>query len=161
MRIPSLLAVALVAFTLGISCAKAATSDEDAVRAVAAKETAAWLKYDPKAVASLYTADAIWQNPFGVRIHGSAQLEKFLTNLFARPGYRSAKDTSAAKVIDIRFPAPNVAVLWSDESSAGQIDDTTGKPMKPRHSYYLEVLVKLDRDWKISECLIADEIQHP
>ncbi len=45
-----------------------------------------------------------------------------------------------------------------------QIDDSkggTGKPMAPRHSYSLEVLVKNDGAWKISDCLIADEIPHP
>ena len=141
--------------------ARAQNSDEAAVRAVAARETAAWLKYDPKQIASLYTADAIWQNPFGVRLHGSAELEKFLTRLFARPGYRAGKDTEQAKILDVRFPSPTVAVVWSDESSQGQIDDDTGKPMHPRHTWYMQVMVKKDGVWKISENLIAEEVQHP
>jgi uncharacterized protein (TIGR02246 family) len=135
--------------------------DEAAVRAVAAHETAAWGRFDPKEIASLYTSDAIWQNPFGVRLHGSAELEKFLTRLFTRPGYRAGKDTEAAKITDVRFPSPTVAVVWSEESSQGQIDDDTGKPMLPRHSHYLEVMVKKDGVWKISECMIMDELQHP
>jgi uncharacterized protein (TIGR02246 family) len=156
---------AVLAATVFVVCTvgavRAQSSDETAVRAVAARETAAWLKYDPKEIASLYTADAIWQNPFGVRLQGSAELEKFLTRLFARPGYRAAKDTEEAKILDVRFPSPTVAVVWSDESSQGQVDDSTGKPMLPRHSYYLEVMVKKDGVWKVSECLIADEVQHP
>jgi uncharacterized protein (TIGR02246 family) len=140
---------------------RAQGDDEAAVRAVAAHETAAWEKFDPKEIASLYTSDAIWQNPFGVRLHGSAELEKFLTRLFARPGYRAAKDTDAAKITDVRFPSSTVAVVWSEESSQGQIDDETGKPMLPRHSHYLEVMVKKGGVWKISECMIMDEIQHP
>lgn len=156
---------AVLAAMVWLGCAggpvRAQGTDEAAVRGVVAQETAAWAKFDPKEVASLYTVDAIWQNPFGVRLHGSAELEKFLTRLFARPGYRSAKDTEEAKILDLRFLSPTVAVVWSDESSKGQIDDSTGKPMLPRHSYYLEVMVKKDGVWKISECLIADEIQHP
>jgi len=165
MRTPArwtLATFALAAISLCLLLPTAArASDDDAVRAVVAQETAAWLKYDPRAVAALYTEDAIWLNPFGVRLHGSAQLEKFLTRLFQMPGYRAGKDTSDAKIIDLRFPASTVAVVWGEESSQGQIDESTGKPMQPRHSYYLEVLVKRNGAWKISECIIMDEIPHP
>jgi len=150
--------VALALSLMLLSARQVHAGDTEDVRAVVAREIDAWSKFDTKAVVSLYTSDAIWQNPFGVRLHGTAELAKFLNQLFARPGYRAAKDTSPAKVVDLRFPAPGVAVVWSDEASTGQIDDLTGKPMAPRHSYYLEVLVKKDGAWKISECLIMDEI---
>ncbi len=133
-------------------------SDESDVRGVLAREIEGWAKYDAKQVASVFAADAIWQNPFGVRLRG-AELEDFLTELFQRPGYRSAKDTSAAKILDLRFPAPGVAVVWSDESSQGQIDDSTGKPMLPRHSYYVEVLVKNDGVWKVTDSMIMDVVK--
>ncbi len=152
--------IALLSFSTSLATkAQIITNDTTAVRAVIQQEIAAWKNYDAEKVSSLYTTDAIWQNPFGVRLHGRAALQKFLTNLFQRPGYRAAKDTSDAKIIDLRFPAPTVAVVWSEESSNGQIDDATGKPMQPRHSYYLEVLVKSDNRWKISESIIMDEIQ--
>jgi hypothetical protein len=69
------------------------------------------------------------------------------------------KDTSATKILDLRFPSPNVAVVWSDESSEGQVDDFTGKPMLPRHSFYMEVLVKNGGVWKISDSMIMDQIR--
>ncbi len=138
---------------------QAASNDENAVRAVFAQETEAWRTHDAKKVAALYTVDAVWQNPFGVRLKGSAALEKFLVKLFQRPGYLAAKETSEPAITDLRFAAPTVAVVWGEESSKGQIDDVTGKPMQPRHSYYLEVLVKQAGGWKISECMIMDEIQ--
>ena len=145
-----------------LSCAavmSAAQSTEEAkVRAVVEHENAGWSAFDAKQVASVFTADAIWQNPFGVRLHGSAELEKFLKNLFARPGYRSAKDTSPPKITDVKLLSPTAAVVWSEESSEGQIDDATGKPMLPRHSHYLEVLVKTDAGWKISQSMIMDEL---
>jgi uncharacterized protein (TIGR02246 family) len=141
--------------------AQAVASDADAVRSAIRKEIAAWSNYDAHQIASLYTSDATWQNPFGARVHSSAELEKVLTMLFQRPAYRAAKDTEEAKIIDLHFPSPTVAVVWSDESSKGQIDDETGRPMHPRHSYYLEVLVKRDEGWKISECMIMDLITNP
>jgi len=33
--------------------------------------------------------------------------------------------------------------------------------MLPRHSHYLEVMVKQETGWKISECIIMDELQLP
>jgi uncharacterized protein (TIGR02246 family) len=125
---------------------------------VIARETEGWDKFDPKQVASVFSDDAIWQNPFGVRLHGRAQIEKFLTNLMARPGYRSGKDTNPTKILDLRMTSPTTAVVWSDESSEGQVNDNSGHPMEPRHSYYLEVLVKRDGEWKITDSLIMDLI---
>lgn len=142
-------------------CPHARASEEDSVRAVVNNEAAAWAKFDPKAVASFYSPDATWQNPFGVRIHNSADLEKFLTFLFQRPGYRSQKEVEPPKITDVHFPSPTVAVVWSEEKSEGQIDDETRKPMPPRHSHYLEVLAKTDTGWKITECIIMDELARP
>jgi len=131
-------------------------ADEAPVRALIDRELEGWAKFDAKQVASCFTADAIWQNPFGVRLHGSAQLERFLSNLFQRPGYRSATDTSAPQILDLRRESSDVWVVWSDEASKGQIDDATGKPMEPRHSYYMEVVVKTPAGFKISESMIMD-----
>jgi uncharacterized protein (TIGR02246 family) len=140
---------------------RAQTPDEAAVRTVWEAEGAAWAKFDAKAVASLYTSDATWQNPFGVRLHSSADLEKFLNRLFQRPGYRAQKEVEPPRITDIHFPSPTVAVVWGEEKSAGQIDDSNGKPMLPRHSHYVEVMVKEGSGWKISECMIMDEVPRP
>lgn len=131
-------------------------SDDAAIRAVLAKETEGWDKLDAKEVASTFTSDAIWQNPFGVRLHGSASIEKFLINLMARPGYRAGKDTAATKILDLRITSPTTAAVWSDERIEGLVNDVSGHPMDPRHSYYLKVLVKKNGVWKISDALIMD-----
>ena len=138
-----------------------ASAEEAAVRAVVQRESEGWAKFDPAQVASCYAVDTLWQNPFGVRIHSRAMLEKFLTNLFQRPGYRSAKDTMAPRITDLRLLSPTSAVVWSEEKSAGQIDDETGKPMKPRYSHYLEVLTKTGDAWLISDSIIMDEYPRP
>ncbi len=159
MRLPIALGVAILAVAFQTAHSQQ-SSDEAAIRAVIAREIEGWDKFYPKEVVSTYTEDAIWQNPFGVRIHGTAELEKFLTDLFARPGYRAGKSTSPAKILNLRLTSPTTAVVWSDERIEGLVNDFSGNPMEPRHSYYLQVLVKKNGAWKISDSLIMD-IVHP
>jgi uncharacterized protein (TIGR02246 family) len=159
MRRPILLAVVILALALP-SAHPQQSADEAAIRALIAHETDGWDKFDAKQVVSTYTEDVIWQNPFGVRIHGRAEMEKFLTNLFARPGYRAGKSTSPAKILELHLTSATTAVVWSDEKIEGLVNDFSGNPMDPRHSYYLEVLVKKDGVWKISDSMIMDII-HP
>ena len=135
-------------------------ADEAAIRAVIAREFDGWLHFDPKQVTSVYTDDATWQNPFGVRLHGTAEIQTFIAGLMSRPGFRAGKDTAANKILDLRFTSPTTATVWSDERIVGLINDNSGQPMDPRHSFYLEVLVKKDGVWKISDELIMD-IVHP
>jgi len=164
MKIFKTLAVVLAGFAMTLAAgAQSApgSGEEAAVRAIAQKELDGWQKFDPAQIASCYAADIIWQNPFGVRITSRAVLQKFLTNLFQRPGYRSAKDTSPPQITDVRILSPTSAVVWSEEKSAGQIDDNTGKPMKPRYSHYMETLVKKDGAWLITDSIIMDEYPRP
>jgi uncharacterized protein (TIGR02246 family) len=157
MRLSFFLSLALLAVPFAHAQQPA---DEAAIRAVLARETDGWNKFDPREVVSTYTDDIIWQNPFGVRIHGKADMEKFLTDLLARPGFRAGSSTVPPKILDLRFTSPTTASVWSDEKIEGLVNDFSGNPMPPRHSYYLRVLVKKDGAWKISDYLIMDII-HP
>jgi uncharacterized protein (TIGR02246 family) len=157
MRLQIVLSVALVALALQTVPAQQPT-DEAAIRAVLARETEGWDKFDPKQVASTFTEDAIWQNPFGVRLHGSAEIEKFLTDLMARPGFRVGKSTSPTTILDLRLTSSTTAAVWSDERIEGLVNDYSGNPMQPRHSYYLKVLVKREGVWKISDAMIMDVV---
>jgi uncharacterized protein (TIGR02246 family) len=114
-----------------------------------------WARFDADEVASTYAPDATWQNPFGVRLHGPGQLHAFLLRLFARPGYRAAKDTSPPTIQAIRMLGPDAAAVWSEESSTGQIEN--GKPLGDRHSHYLQVLHRTPKGWKITDDMIMDE----
>lgn len=80
-RTASMVALTLSLMMLSVRPVRA--SDTEDVRAVVAREIDAWSKFDAKAVVSLYTSDAIWQNPFGVRLHGTAELAKFLNQLLS------------------------------------------------------------------------------
>jgi uncharacterized protein (TIGR02246 family) len=160
-RLPKVFFIVVVAVAIqvvvAVQTARAQQStDQAAIRAVLARETEGWDKFDPKEIVSTYTDDVIWQNPFGVRIHGKADMEKFLTDLLARPGYRAGKSTVPVKILDLRLTSPTTAVVWSDERIEGLVNDFSGHPMDPRHSYYMQVLVKKDGAWKISDELIMD-----
>ena len=135
-------------------------SEEAKIRNVLARETDGWNTFNAKQVVSTFTEDVIWQNPFGVRIHGSEQMEKFLTDLLARPGYRAGSSTTPRTILDLRLTSPTTAAVWSDERIAGLVNDFSGNPMPPRHSYYLEILVKKNGAWKISDAVVMDVI-HP
>ncbi len=159
MRLSFALSVAL--FSLPFAAAQGQQSTEErAIRSVLARETDGWNKFDAKQVVSTFTEDVIWQNPFGVRIHGSGEMEKFLTDLLARPGYRAGTSTTPRTILDLRLTSATTAAVWSDERIEGLVNDLSGNPMQPRHSYYLELLVKKDGAWKVSDALVMDVV-HP
>ena len=133
-------------------------ADEAAIRVVIAREHEGWDKFDAEEVASVYTDDAVWQNPFGVRIHGRQELQKFVAGLMSGTGFRAGKSTTPVKILDLRLTSPTTAAVWSDERIAGLVNDNSGQPVPPRHSYYLEVLVKAHGEWRISDELIMDVI---
>ncbi len=158
-RLSSTILFATLAFSSPFARAQQ-VGDEADIRAVLARETEGWNKFDVDEVISTFTADVVWQNPFGVRIHGAADMKKFLTDLLNRPGFRAGASTVPTTILDLRFTSPTTAAVWSDEKIAGLVNDLSGKPMQPRHSYYLKVLVKQNGAWKISDVLIMD-IVHP
>jgi uncharacterized protein (TIGR02246 family) len=136
-----------------------ASGPEDEVRAVVARNIDGWAKFDSAEVASTYADDATWQNPFGVRLQGPVQIKTFLDRLFKRAGYRAGKDTSAPTVQAVRLIGPDAAVVWSEESSTGQIEN--GKPLGDRHSHYLQVLRRTPSGWLITDDMIMDERSVP
>jgi uncharacterized protein (TIGR02246 family) len=144
----------LVASILVTSSARADTKAD--VLAVMNGEEDGFNSYDANRIASLFSTDADWWNPFGVHLSGRAEIESFLTRLFNRPGYRSGKNTSQI-VFQVKILNENAAVVHGYEESAGQVDDDTGKRMEPRKSHYLDVLVKRDGRWLIVSEMIMDE----
>jgi uncharacterized protein (TIGR02246 family) len=149
------LVLLVTCLVLAISNGAYASGPEADVRALIARNIDGWARYDATGVASTYAGDATWQNPFGVRLHGPGQIKDFLTHLFARPGFRSGKDTSAPKIDAVRMLGPDVAVVWSEEASTGQTEN--GKSLGDRHSHYLQVVHKTASGWLITDDMIMDE----
>jgi uncharacterized protein (TIGR02246 family) len=134
--------------------------EEAAIRGVIAHETEGWNTFNAGEILATYTEDVIWQNPFGVRLHGKNEVGKFLTDLLARPGYRAGTSTTPATILDLRLTSPTTAAVWSDERIDGLVNDFSGNKMAPRHSYYLRVMVKKDGVWKTSDFMVMDLV-HP
>ena len=154
-------AVSLVLFCLPpLGAYGQQAAEESAIRSVLARETEGWNTFNAKEVVSTYAENVIWQNPFGVRLHGKKEVATFLLDLLARPGYRAGTSTTPTTILDLRLTSPTTAAVWSDERIEGLVNDYSGNPMQPRHSYYLKVLVKKDGVWQISDFLIMDVI-HP
>ncbi len=98
-------------------------SEGMAIRSVLAREPEGWNNFDAKEVASTFTEDAVSQNPFGVRLRGNQEIEKFLTGLMAGPGYRAGKSTTPIKILDLRVTSRTTAPVWSDARIEGLVND--------------------------------------
>ena len=148
--------VATAAFTWG--SASAARADDLAdVRATVELEGKLFDERDASLAARIFAPDVIWQNPFGVRLHSEAELERFLTDLFKRPGYQAGKSTSTPAFTDVTLLSATSATAWEQDTSQGQVDDSTGKPVGIRKSHALYVLQKRKGVWLIIDEMIMDE----
>ena len=146
--------IGLVLLAQSASFAAFANQQETEVRSLISRNIEGWLKFDPAEIASAYADDATWQSPSGVRITGPVR-QQFPKRLFARPGFRAAKDTSPPTIQQVRLLGPDTAAVWSEKSSVGQIEN--GKPLGPRHSHYLQVVYRTPRGWLITDDMIMDE----
>jgi ketosteroid isomerase-like protein len=148
---------AAVAALLGGPTTAARADDLADVRATVALEGTLFDTRDARLAAKVYAPDVIWQNPFGVRFHREAELERVLTGLFKRPGYLAGKETSKPVFTDVTLLGPTAATAWEEDESQGQIDDATGKPIGVRKSHVLYVLQKRNGVWLIVDEMIMDE----
>lgn len=84
--------------------------DEAAIRKILAQFEEAFEKRDPKLYASVFAEDADWENAFGGREHGRANIEERLTGVYQM--FQQAQQT--IKEIRICFVTPDVAVADVD-----------------------------------------------
>lgn len=128
----------------------------DAIRSVLTRENAMYESFDASVAPTVYASDIRWQNPFGVRFENEPDLQAFLTRLFSRPGFRSAKTVSRPVITRVTLLSPGVASAWSEEASEGQVY-ADGKPVGLRKSHILYALRKEARGWIITDEMIMDE----
>lgn len=146
-----------MALTGAAASAAPAANPEAEVRAVIADLAAGYANFDAQQVATHYTDDAIWQSPFGAKLIGRKTIERFLDREFAEPGFQSVAILSPLRVTDLHFRSPDVAVVWSEDATSGQVDDRNGQPLGQRKTHYLRVLVRTAQGWRISDDLIMDD----
>ena len=129
-------------------------ADHDAIGGIVARWDKGWKDFDARLAAQDYGDDADWINAFGGAQKGRAEIEKFLTNLFQRPGIRSR--TSTPSTLTIRFVRPDVAVVSASRETQGQRTDS-GREYPTRKTHDLRVLVKEGGTWLILSHQVMDE----
>ena len=144
--------------TLAISFPLAAAADEnDAIVSLIERNVAAFRDFDADGASSTYADDADWTNAFGVRQHGRSNIRTYLSNLFARPEFRSRSQSGPAE-LSVRFVRPDVAVAHRLTEVVGQ-RGSNGEKLPPRKIHRLIVLTKDAGNWLILSELVMDERQ--
>ena len=113
-----LLPVLFALFTL--PTARAGQEEESAaIRQRHDEWAASWNKYDPKLMASFWTADGDLINPFGRHARGTAEIEKLFTDEHTGP---MAGTTYAGTIENIRYLGKTHAII----DVAGEITGMKG-----------------------------------
>jgi uncharacterized protein (TIGR02246 family) len=146
MRIARLaLAVAVAVLAAGLGSASAQAKDP-AVEKLAADWAAAFARADVKALASLYTEDAIRITPEGGRVVGRDAIVKEFTTNFAGPWKGAA---IKIEIGALQTVAPDIKVGEGTYEVTG-VTGPDGKPVPPIKGSYVNTLVKKDGTWLLA-----------
>lgn len=127
--------------------ARAASKDEDAVKARVAEFIAAFSKGDAKAAASFFTEDATLVNPAGVTGKGQAEIEKVIAGDMAS----ILKDTKMEmKVVEFRAAGKDAAWVELEHTVTGA-KGPDGKPMPTLTFHVPALMVKKGKIWSTAE----------
>ncbi len=121
-------------------------ADEAAIRKSVESYVAAFNKGDEKALAAMWSPEAVYTNPLsGEQVVGRAEIEKQFATIFANA--KGAK--LEAKTDSIKFVSPNVAV---EQGTAKVIRPD----QEPENSQYTAVYVKRDGQWLLDRVTEED-----
>jgi uncharacterized protein (TIGR02246 family) len=122
-------------------------ADEAAIRKSVETYVAAFNKGDAKALAEMWSPEAVYTNPItGEQAVGRAEIEKEFASIFA-----DSKDAKLeAKTKSVKFISPNVAV----EEGTAKVIRTD---QEPEDSEYTAVYVKRDGQWLLDRVTEKDE----
>ena len=137
------LAVSAAVLAIGLASASAQAKDP-AVDKLVADWTAAFGKADVKALASLYTEDAIRVTPDGGRVVGREAISKEFTTAFAGP-WKGAK--IKIQIGDIHPVGADVAV--GEGTYEVMATGPDGKPLSIKGSY-VNTMVKKNGAWVLA-----------
>jgi uncharacterized protein (TIGR02246 family) len=143
--------VALAAAALLVTSARVAAQPTAAdVQKITDQYLAAFNKADSKAVAALYTADALRVNPDGSLVTGRAAIEKGYAAAFAGPDKGGKLTLQPGKSISV---TADVAVF------EGMYQVTGGK--MPAKGRYVNTLVRQGGEWRLAAVTTIPEIAPP
>jgi uncharacterized protein (TIGR02246 family) len=140
------IAMALI-FTLAAPVAVAASPAESAVVAFEQRQADAWNAHDAAAYAALFTKQAHVVNVLGWHWTSRDELQQKLTRAFA---FVFAKSRLTIEQTTVSFPAPGIAIARVQWTMSGAISPAGGTGA-PEHGIQLQVLVKRDGMWAISD----------
>ncbi|HEY6071055.1 MAG TPA: SgcJ/EcaC family oxidoreductase [Chthoniobacterales bacterium] len=126
-------------------CAANQAEDENAIRALEARQPEAWNKHDAKAYASLFTENGDIVNVVGWWWKGRAEIEKKLTDAYVYVFKESALNITN---VDIRFLTADIAVAHVQWTMTGA-RTPSGIPT-PQQGIQTHVLQKQNGQWLIA-----------
>ncbi len=127
--------------------ARAASKDEDAVKARVAEFIAAFNKGDAKVAATFFTDDAMLVNPVGISGKGNAEVEKVLAGDLAS----ILKDTKMEmKVVEFRAAGKDAAWVELEHTVTGA-KGPDGKAMPTLTFHVPTLMVKKGKNWQVAE----------
>jgi uncharacterized protein (TIGR02246 family) len=121
------------------------TADEEAIRALEARQPEAWNKHDAKAYASLFAEQGDCVNIVGWWWQGRPEIEKKLTDAYV---YVFKDSALTITNVDIRFITSDVAVAHVQWTMTGA--RTPGGIPVPQRGIQTHVLQKQNGQWLIA-----------
>jgi len=156
MRTERLLAAATLLLVFTCPCIAqpelSSAEDEATIRKILARFEEAFEKRDAKIYASNFAEDGDWENAFGGREHGRANIERRLAGVYQM--FQQAKQE--VKEIRIRFVTPDVAVGDVDREITGQVSERGERTLPPRKVRTTHVLKKENGQWWVVVFRVAD-----
>ncbi|MCA1602299.1 MAG: SgcJ/EcaC family oxidoreductase [Acidobacteria bacterium] len=146
----------IAAIPCGAQTARGSAKDEAAIRQVLAQFEQAFEKRDAKIYAANFAEDADWENAFGSREKGRANIEQRLAGVYKM--FQQANQT--IKETRISFVTPNVAVADVDREIVGQVSDAGDRKLPPRRVRTTHVFRKDKRKWQVVIFRVTDLRNH-
>jgi len=128
--------------------------DEAAIRTIVNHWQQTWENHDASVLAGDYAEDADWQNAFGVRLKGGAEIVDFVSKVVKRPNAQGRQTTWGESTV--RFVRPDVALAYRDYSTVGH-KTPNGQEMPERKTHATWFLTKENGKWRIASHVICDD----
>ncbi len=147
------LALAGFAFACVIGCGWGLAADQSpdtaAIQRLESRQQDAWNHHDAKAYADLFTPDCNVINVLGWWWKGRAELARKLADAFA---FVFSESSLAITDVDVRFPAPNVAIAHVRWTMRGARNPTAGPASHaPMTGIQTQVLTNASGSWLIAD----------
>ena len=141
-----ILTMAIVSALVGVpQAARAAMSDDDAIKQIGQNFVTAWNAHDPRRMAEVFAEDGDLLNPFGVSAKSRAEAQKLFES--EQAGVMKAS-TYAIDATIVRKLDADVAVSDWQATVTGMVDPGSGSAMPPFSHHVTIVYQKRGGKWQ-------------